>query len=452
LRCRDKWRNQKSKNAARSDSTMPLARCRIHQKLKEENMTINLKKFAGNFRSTRLSPLVVCAALVSASTLTLAQAGHLDKTFATGGIFGFQLTTENGSNCIARAVALQSDGKIVAAGQLGDRSGLIRLNPDGKLDSTFGNGGVVVTKIGADIEQVFGGLAIQSDGKIVAVATGVPQGEQIARFNTDGSLDTTFGNAGIANLPLNGAVMALQPDGKIIVAGQGPATSSTSLARLTSNGQVDSTFGSGGMAPLQTFGPDAIALQADGKILVASGSLLARYNTNGSVDKTFGISGQVASVASASALAVQSNGKILVVGTDTSKVSESGNSTGFGLVRFNSDGSIDTTFGTHGGAITGFPKETATNAFAVALQPNGDIVAAGQAGNNAPVVEAFALARYVSSGELDSTFGNGGRVTTSFGLAADAFITSIVLQSDGKIVVAGANGGTSLEVARYLGQ
>jgi uncharacterized delta-60 repeat protein len=437
---------------------MPLARRRIHQKLKEENMTINLKKFAGNFRSTRLSPLVVCAALVSASTLTLARAGHLDKTFATGGIFSFQLTTENGSNCIARAVALQSDGKIVAAGQLGDRSGLIRLNPDGKLDSTFGNGGVVVTKIGADIEQVFGGLAIQSDGKIVAVATGVPQGEQIARFNTDGSLDTTFGNAGIANLQLNGAVMALQPDGKIIVAGQGPATSSTSLARLTSNGQLDSTFGTGGMAPLQTFGPDAIALQADSKILVASGSLfgvtgsLARYNTNGSVDKTFGIFGQVASVASASALAVQSDGKILVAGTNTSKVSESGNSTGFGLVRFNSDGSIDTTFGTHGGAITGFPKETATNAFAVALQPNGDIVAAGQAGNNAPVVEAFALARYVSSGELDSTFGNGGRVTTSFGLAADAFITSIVLQSDGKIVVAGANGGTSLEVARYLGQ
>ncbi len=401
-------------------------------------MTINLKKFAGNFRSTRLSPLVVCAALVSASTLTLAQAGHLDKTFATRGIFSFQLTTENGSNCIARAVALQSDGKIVAAGQLGDQSGLIRLNLDGKVDSTFGNGGVVVTKIGADIEQVFGGLAIQSDGKIVAVATGVPQGEQVARFNTDGSLDTTFGNAGIANLQLNGAVMALQPDGKIIVAGQGPATSSTSLARLTSNGQLDSTFGTGGMAPLQTFGPDAIALQADGKILVASGSLLARYNTNGSVDKTFGISGQVASVASASALAVQSDGKILVAGTDTSKVSESGNSTGFGLVRFNSDGSIDTTFGTHGGAITGFPRETVTNAFAVALQPNGDIVAAGQTGNNAPVVEAFALARYAGSGQLDSTFGNGGRVTTSFGITADAFITSIVLQSDGKIVVAGA--------------
>lgn len=137
-----------------------------------------LKKFAGNFLSTRLSRLVVCAALVSASTLTLAQAGHLDKTFAKGGIFSFQLNGNDGNNCIANAVALQSDGKIVAAGQLGDQSGLIRLNPNGTLDTSFGNGGVVVTKIGGDIEQVFGGLAIQSDGKIVAVATAVPQGEQ----------------------------------------------------------------------------------------------------------------------------------------------------------------------------------------------------------------------------------------------------------------------------------
>ena len=411
-----------------------------------------LKKLARNLPSTRPLHLVMCVALASASTLTLAQAGHLDRTFATGGIFSFQLTTENGNNCIARAVALQSDGKIVAVGQLGDQSGLLRLNPNGSLDSTFGSGGVVVTKIGADIEQVFGGVAIQSDGKIVAVASGVPQGEQVARFNTDGSLDTTFGNAGIASLPLNGDLLALQPDGKIIVAGQGQAVSSSSLARLDSNGQLDPAFGTGGLAPLQTFGPDAIALQPDGKILVASGSgSLARYNKNGSVDKSFGIFGQAASIASPSAIAVQSDGKILAVGTDTSKVSASGNSTGFGLVRFNPDGSIDTTFGTRGGAITGFPNTGATNAFAAALQPNGDIVAAGQAGNS-PATESFALARYIGSGKLDDTFGSSGRVVTTFGTNSGEVITSIVLQSDGKIVVAGTNGGTSLEVARYLGQ
>jgi uncharacterized delta-60 repeat protein len=412
-----------------------------------------LKKFAGNFLSTRLSQLVVCAALVSASTLTLAQAGHLDKSFAKGGIFSFQLNGNDGNSCIANAVALQSDGKIVAAGQLGDQSGLIRLNPNGTLDTSFGNGGVVVTRIGGDIEQVFGGLAIQSDGKIVVVATAVPQGEQVARFNTDGSLDTTFGAAGVANLPLNGDLLALQSDGKIIVAGQGPAFPSASLARLNSNGQLDPTFGSGGFAPLQGFGSRAIALQSDGKILVASGGAsLGRYNQDGSVDKTFGIFGQAASIALPSAIAVQSDGKILAAGADTSKVSATGNSTGFALVRFNSDGSIDTTFGAHGGAVTGFPNTTVTSAFAAALQPNGDIVAVGEAGNNNPLTEAFALARYSGSGKLDPTFGNGGRATTGFGSAADAFITSIVLQSDRKIVVAGTNGGTSFEVARYLGQ
>jgi uncharacterized delta-60 repeat protein len=471
---------KKDKIAGRSDSATLLRRGGIYQinvkgadkgvlphtgkKLKKEVMKINLKKFTGNFLSTRLS-LVVCAALVSASTFTGAQAGQLDKGFASAGIFSFKLSTRNGNNNVANAVALQSDGKIVVAGQLGSRSGLIRLNPNGSVDSTFGNDGVVVTKLGGVIDQFFGGVAIQSDGKIVVVASGVPPREAVARFNSDGSLDNAFGSAGVASLPLAGSILALQPDGKIVVAGQGPGVTTTFLARLNSNGQLDSTFGSGGLAPMQTFGSNAIALQADGKIVVASGAAfgvtgsLARYNKDGSVDKTFGISGQAASIAAPAAIAVQSDGKILAAGADTSKVSANGNSTGFGLVRFNSDGTIDTTFGTHGGAITGFPKTSATGAFAVTLQPNGDIVAAGQAGNNVTMtVESFALARYASGGQLDSTFGTGGRVTTSFGNNANAFITSLVLQSDGKIVVAGTNGvagsnaGTSLEVARYLGQ
>jgi len=108
-------------------------------------MKSTLKKLARNFPSTRPLHLLMCVALLSASTLTLAQAGHLDKTFATGGIFSFHSSSNNGNNCSANAVALQSDGKIVAAGQIGNQSGLIRLNPDGKVDSTFGNGGVVVT-------------------------------------------------------------------------------------------------------------------------------------------------------------------------------------------------------------------------------------------------------------------------------------------------------------------
>ena len=418
-----------------------------------------MKSFARNLLSTKLSLIVVCAAVVSASTMVLAQAGHLDRTFGANGIFTLSL-----ANSQANAVALQSDGKIVVAGQLGNKSGLIRLNTTGSLDNTFGSGGVVVVNhFGGDINQVIVGMAIQSDGKIVAAATGVPQGGQVARFNTNGTLDTTFGSNGIATLSLNAALLALQTDGKIIVSGGGAV-----MARLNTNGQPDTTFGTGGVAALADFGSSSIALQADGKILIGSGGFpplpvlnplgaagsVTRYNTNGSLDKTFGIFGQAAATAAPSAIAVQSDGKILTAGAQAGKVAVHGNTLGFGLARYNTDGSIDTTFGSHGGDVTTFPNTSLTGALALALQSNGDIVAAGEAGNvtASAIFEAFALARYAATGKLDAAFGTGGRVTTSFGSNADAFITSIVLQSDGKIVVAGTNGGGSFEVARYLGQ
>jgi uncharacterized delta-60 repeat protein len=402
--------------------------------------------------------LFACVILICASSLAAAQAGHLDASFGSAGIFTFSLTTNNGSSNLASAVALQSDGKFVVAGQLGSRSGLLRLNPNGSLDSSFGNGGVVVTKIGGVILQNFGGLAIQSDGKIVVAATGVPARGQVARFNSNGSLDTTFGSNGIAAVQVATGLLVLQPDGKIVVTGSNGGFGS--LVRLQANGQPDTSFGTNGQAPLLEVA-SSIALQSDGKILTGAfgffapgAGLIARYNTDGSLDKSFGISGQAASTAPPSAIAVQSDGKILAAGANVSQLSLTGNASGFGLARFNSNGSIDTTFATRGGVTTGFPTTTTTADFAVALQTNGDIVAAGEAGNNgtSQLVESFALARYLGTGKLDSTFGTGGLVTTNFGSNAVAFITSIVLQSDGKIVVAGADGLGGVGVARYLGQ
>lgn len=239
------------------------------------------------------------------------------------------------------------------------------------------------------------------------------------------------------------------------------------MARLQSNGQLDTSFGTNGQAPLAA-GAGSITLQADGKILIGSGAFaaaavlnpangagaVARYNTNGSLDKSFGISGLAASIVAPSALAVQSDGKILAAGSNVSQLALSGNVGGFGLVRLNSNGSVDTTLGTRGGVTTAFPGASLTDAFAVILQSNGDIVAAGEAGNAATsqLTESFALARYLGTGKLDSTFGTGGLVTTNFGNTAAAFITSLVLQSDGKIVAAGSNAGNTVEVARYLGQ
>lgn len=236
------------------------------------------------------------------------------------------------------------------------------------------------------------------------------------------------------------------------------------------------------MAVLTAFPVTAIALQPNGQILIAAGGpardtfppsvltlsvagLIARYNPNGSLDATFGTSGQTATLAVASAIAVQGDGKIVVAGGIKSKLlpPPAGNDTGFGMVRYTPSGSIDTTFGNRGVVITDFgPSAPLAEPFALTLQSNGDIIAAGVAGQQPGVVQStpssFALARYLSTGQLDTSFGSGGKVTTAFG-ANTASISALVLQSDGKIVVAGNSGSAvqqsfvnNIAVARYLAQ
>jgi len=423
----------------------------------------NASKSLAALRLSRTAML--CFAVLLCASLAAAQAGSLDKSFATSGIFSYSLSTGNGANNIANAVALQSDGKIVVAGQIGSQSGLLRLNTNGTLDTSFGSGGVVTTRIGGDIEQVFVGMAIQSDGKIVVAATGCPPQGVVARFDSNGSLDTSFGSSGTTSVSLSAHGLALQSDGKILVTGASLGV--PLMARLLTTGQLDTSFGTSGMAALVA-GPGPIVPLSDGEILIGSGGLtaspflnlipgpggVARYTTSGSLDTSFGIGGQAGSVVAPSAIAVQSNGKIVVVGTNPNQLSVTGNSSGFGVMRLNPNGSVDTTFGTRGGTTTGFANMPLTGAFAVVIQSNGEVVSAGEAGGTVTntLVESFALARYLGTGALDTTFGTGGQVTTSFGSSAAAFITSMALQSDGNIVVAGSNGDGTIEVARYLAQ
>jgi uncharacterized delta-60 repeat protein len=281
----------------------------------------------------------------------------------------------------------------------------------------------------------------------------------------------------------------LQADGKILITG------GSLIGRFTTTGQLDATFGSAGIAPLTSETATAIALQSDGKILVTTGvgvptalitaqflpsqqaGAIARYNTNGSLDTTFGILGQSACVASAAAIGIQSNGKIVVAGTIPSVllttlsggVTVVDNQTGFGVVRYNATGGIDTTFNSGGGVtsgggiITGFGNSfPAGAAFAIAIQSNGEIVVAGQAGNGNETFSSssFVLARYTTAGLLDTTFGSNGTVITTLTQSPLSFVSALVLQSDGKIVAAG-NTGTAVQrgsylnnfaVARYLAQ
>ena len=446
-----------------------------------------------SFNTGQRLAFLAAVAVIASSTFAWGQAGQLDSTFGTGGIFTTNYTAPD--QTMDTTVAIQSDGKIVVGGSNSGGPVLMRLSTNGTLDSSFGTGGVVNNSFDNILGLVFG-IAIQPDGKIVAGAEGF-EGGSVGRFNSDGSVDTTFGNGGFAvSKSLNSgpgilSAIALQADGKILVTGAGL------LGRYTSTGQLDPAFGSGGggIAPLNSVIATAIAVQPDGKILVTTGTgapsellaspgfpspqagAIARYNTDGSLDTTFGVSGQASCVASAAAMAIQSNGKIVVAGTipsvlmtllESDGITVVNNQTGFGLVRYNANGSVDTSFnpgggiGSGGGVITGFGNNfPAGSAFALAIQSNGEIVVAGQAGNGNGGYNSssFVLARYTTTGHLDTNFGSNGIAITPIGQGHISFVSALVLQSDGKIVAAGnyappAGGDyvNNFAVARYLAQ
>lgn len=424
--------------------------------------------------------LFALAILLCVAPQAFAKAGDLDTGFASNGIFG----TATGAST-ATAVAIQSDGKIVIAGTGVQNSGLtdslIRLNTDGSLDSSFGSGGVVNLE---PTSIVFGfvALAIQPDGKIVAAGTGALNGRQpvmqVGRVKMDGTLDSSFGSGGFTTaiaFPIQGGNLALQADGMILVAGgvDNPNGVPSEMARFTSSGQLDTNFGNGaGVINLAYPAPTQIAVQSSGKILVASGlaarlvsqaqpaaqpGAITRYNSNGTVDRAFGSSGTAASLASASSLLLQSDGKIVVAGSLTSKLSgpPTANNVGFGVVRYSSGGTIDTTFGTNGVAIVDFGSNAPTSgAFAVAIQSNGDLVAAGAASNR--TTSGFGLARFTNAGRQDITFGSTGTVITTLASGQYSWVSSLAIQSDGKIVAAGTSqfntDSSNGYVARYLAQ
>jgi uncharacterized delta-60 repeat protein len=218
-------------------------------------------------------------------------------------------------------------------------------------------------------------------------------------------------------------------------------------------GDLDPTFGTGGRVTTDVAGGSDVALavviQPDGRIVVAGISVgastredivLARYSTDGTLDASFGVGGLVVTDVAGSeddgfALVQQRDGKLVVAGTTFDQAGDS--QFNFALARYDADGALDPTFGA-GGLVTtdfaGFSDE----AFALALQPDGKLVAAGDATNSAVPVNGldFALARYTPDGNLDPSFGTGGRVTTDFGVGIDT-AHGLVLRADGGIVAGG---------------
>jgi uncharacterized delta-60 repeat protein len=392
---------------------------------------------------------------------TLAAPGDLDPTFSRDGkaMFWFPGT--------AWAVAVEPDGQIVIAGPPSYDSDwndflLQRLRADGTLDRSFGDRGLVKTDFDHSPDEVWA-LAVEPDGKVVA-AGGSSGDFAVARYLPNGTLDDSFSQDGLARPSFNGRAndVAVQPNGKIVVAGYGYAAGGSGpdfeLARFNGSGTLDDSFGDHGKVSLDLAGRDiawGVALQADGRLVAAGdagrGLGIARLLPDGTPDPSFSDDGIVTARYAADGdgardVALQPDGKILVVAYgylpaptyDRRRVIE--------LARYRSGGELDSTFS--GGVVSTligsgvFPR-------ALGLEPDGKIVVAGEG-------DGFELARYEGDGALDTTFGYGGTLRTDFwvlpylyGLVPGA--ESLAIQPDGKIV---AVGGTDYPersaIARYL--
>jgi uncharacterized delta-60 repeat protein len=436
--------------------------------------------------------ILVCAAIVLPSNAAAA-AGQLDNSFGKGGIF----LAENAgiANTLAAAVAIDSKGRIVIAGQApltDEQPAVVRLNSNGTLDTTFGNHGVASIDFRQGGGELATSLVVQPSGKIViGVSAGTADAVSsltLVRFDENGMLDTTFGNSGIVNvltLAGNPAYLVQQPDGKLLV-GTG-----TLMARTSADGILDTGFGQNGIAPLVA-PANSITLEPDGKILAASGpigltetvpnmsiefapvaSTIARYDENGSLDTSFATQGRSVSIVGVSAALLQTNGEIVAVGPTISKSfvppSPSFFQTVFAVARYNANGGVDTAFGSEGAVLTTFGSAPFAYPSSVVLQSNGDIVAAGEVDTSAPPGQtpsgSFGLARYTSTGALDSTFGSGGKVLTTITLSSRASVAGIAgmaLDANQRLVAVGTvsqnNSSTrfaprtSIVVARYLTQ
>jgi uncharacterized delta-60 repeat protein len=391
--------------------------------------------------------------------------GSLDPTFGDGGV----MTAATDLPSRAQGLALQKDGKLIAAGVAASDFALVRYNSNGSVDSAFGtNGGTVTFPVGPN-KAAASAVLLQPDGRILAAgfsSNGTNNNFAIIRCKTNGVLDPSFGNAGqvITSVGTSNAVAqaaAIQSDGKILVAGYGfsGGNEDFALARYKTNGALDSSFGSSGviLTGLGSGGAKASAvnLQTDGKILLAGqaqvGSAtnfaLLRYATNGVLDNSFGSFGRVTtdfgngSSACGYAMALQPDGKILVTGG-----AALGGVEYVALARYNTNGTLDSSFGSGGEMITQVGS-ISDYANAIALQQNGRIIVAGasfQGANN-----AYAVLRYNSDGSLDTTFGTGGEVVIGI-TGNDDVASAVALDSTGRIVIAGVS-ANSFGLARLVG-
>ena len=369
----------------------------------------------------------VACELAWSTALICAAPGDLDLSFGNGGKVFLSI------NQSPSRVRIQPDGKIVTLGyDYWDDSYSVfsRRNADGSPDMTFGNRGYV------ESDPQFGiifDFVIQPDGKILGVGErfyGQPERFAVFRFNSNGTPDTGFGTDGVVTPPFNygprtaGNGVALQQDGKIVVRGMADTFQGGHflIVRYHSDGMLDTSFGTNGIVDEAAvgLGEEKILVQPDGRLIVSGWRFITRYNSNGTSDNSFGTDGKV--YADVDNMELQADRKIVVITWANQ------------LKRFNPDGTVDASFGVNGFvSITELVPGTAYGASrAFALQKNGKILVAGSRNGT------FAISRYNSNGTIDTTFGTNGLAITTLGNNSSYNrISAVTVQPDGNIVAAG---------------
>lgn len=428
-----------------------------------------------------------------AALATPGQPGTLDASWATLSAQGAGklLTSFGNSNDVSQAMVVQPDGKVIQVGHCNASTNgsvlsvcIARFLANGTPDASFNSSGQIKATYSGATELGPVTAALRSDGKLIVAGRCVPASASafcLLRFTGSGALDTSFGSGGFAH----GGVFAtggqsashvtLQPDGKIIVAGscQGASTYDFCIQRFLPDGGVDTSFNNAtGSIIVEMNGnadfANAVAVQSDGKIVVAGGCsnggvylyCAIRFLPGGAVDTGFGQSGKFIAAASggAQALAVQADGKMLLGGQCSHTVGQflKGD---FCVLRISAGGVLDASFGTAGQVLTTVGNY-GNSIDSIAVQADGRIVLAGRCGNGGNNSAAdICLQRLLPEGALDTTFNGTGVVITPIGSGGFYFLyaprTSVAVLPDGRIIAAsscpGGNGDYDFCSARYDG-
>ncbi len=379
-------------------------------------------------------------------------AGSLDTSFGADGI---SKTPIGQAEDYGYAAAVQSDGKVILVGSVKGPNfedfGIARFTRDGALDPTFGADGKVVVDFAgaADIARA---VAVQADGKIVVAGgtsvTGDAERFGLLRLNANGSLDSSFGTGGKLTTAFSGSgadranALLIQPDGKIVAGGQASFFRNSAdsgvdfaVARYLPSGAADSSFGTAGQVTtaMSTFGGSdkifALALQGD-RIVAAGGDVfqVARYSAAGVLDSTFGTGGKVNAVfpGSSGAMAVQVDAqqRLVIGGQEQMNTA---------VVRLSANGTLDSSFGSGGKTVLKLNPSNWNVTTGVAVQTDGKIVTGSWVYEGNTSNDNFAVTRLNANGQVDTAFGTNGTTVTRSAANTRSTARAALLQPDDRI-------------------